>query len=137
MSVFPAPMWHAGRVSFDVFFQGFLAGESSERGGVQMREALAPYIGEKDGTFLRVRVGDGEADVYLHDGGMMANHISGRDPWDLLVQGAQAANWVIIPVGCPTCLTQPGQMEELPEGLDDDVVVVETGADLRAVIESC
>jgi hypothetical protein len=29
-------------------------------------------------------------------------------------------------------------MEELPEGLDDDdVVFVETGADLRAVIESC
>jgi hypothetical protein len=48
-------------------------------------------------------VGDGEADIYLHDAGMMANHIEGRDRWDLLVQGAKAANWVIIPVGCPTC----------------------------------
>lgn len=84
-----------------------------------------------------MRVGDGAADVYLHDGGMMANHISGRDPWHLLVQGARAANWVIIPVGCPTCLTQPGQMEELPEGLDSDVVVVETSAHLQAVIDSC
>jgi hypothetical protein len=56
---------------------------------------------------------------------------------DLLVLGARAANWVIIPVGCPTCLTLPGQMEELPEALDKDVVVIETGADLRAVIESC
>jgi len=83
-----------------------------------------------------VRVGDGEADIYLRDGGMMANHISGHDPWDLLVQGARAANWVIIPVGCPTCLTQPDQRGELPEGLDDDVVVVDTGAGLLAVIES-
>ena len=74
-------------------------------------------------------MGDGQADIYLHGGGLMANHTEGRDPWDLLVQGAKAANWVIILVACPTCLTQPGQMEELPQGLDDDVVVVETGAD--------
>lgn len=67
---------------------------------------------------------------------MMANRISGRDPWDLLLRGAQAANWVIMPLDCPTCLTQPGQREELPEELQDDVVVVETAADLRAVIES-
>jgi hypothetical protein len=31
----------------------------------------------------------------------------------------------------------PGQREELPEALLDDVVVIETGADLRAVIERC
>jgi hypothetical protein len=48
-------------VSFDVFFQGFLAGEPSERGGAQMREVLAPHVSEEDRTFLRVRVGDGEA----------------------------------------------------------------------------
>jgi hypothetical protein len=123
-------------VSFDVFFQGFNAGESSERGGADMCEALAPHVIERSGSLLRVRVGDGEADIHLHDEGMMANHISGLDPWDLLVRGAQAANWVIMPVGCPTCLTQPGQLEELPEELQDDVVVVETAADLLAVIES-
>jgi hypothetical protein len=124
-------------VSFDVFFQGFLAGESSAHGGAQMREVLAPHISEHSETFLRVGVGDGEADIYLSNDGMMANHISGRDPWDLLVQGARAAGWVIIPGGCPTCLTQPGQQEELPDRLGGDVAFVETGADLRAVIESC
>jgi hypothetical protein len=123
-------------MSFDVFFQGFVAGESSKRGGAQMREVLTPDISEEHNTFVRVRVGDGEADIYLSDGGMMANHISGHDPWDLLVPGARAANWVIIPVGCPTCLTQLGQQEELPEGLDDYVVIVKTGADLIAVIAS-
>lgn len=100
-----------------------------------MLEVLAPHIIERSGSFLRVRVGDGEADVYLRDDGMMANHISGRDPWDLLLRGAQAVNWVIMPMDCPTCLTQPGQREELPAELHDDVVVVETAADLRAVME--
>ena len=123
-------------MSFDVFFQGFIAGESSEHGGAQMREVLAPHVIEKSGSFLRVRVGDGEADVHLRDDGMMANHVSGHDPWDLLHRGARAANWVIMPLDCPTCLTHPGQREELPEELGEDVVVVETGADLRAVIES-
>lgn len=123
-------------MSFDVFFQGFIAGESSERGGAEMRLVLAPHVVERQGSFLRVQVGDGEADVYLNDDGMMANHISGRDAWDLLLKGAESANWVIMPLDCPTCLTQPGQREELPEELRDDVVVVETGADLRAVIES-
>lgn len=122
-------------MSLDVFFQGFIAGESSERGGTEMRAVLAPHVIEEDASFLRIRVGDGEADVYLRDDGMMANHVSGQDPWDLLVKGAQAANWVIMPLDLPTCLTQPGQRGELPEGLDDDVVVVETGSDLRAVIE--
>lgn len=120
----------------DVFFQGFIAGESSEHGGSEMRRVLAPHAIEKKGSFLHVRVGDGEADIYLSDDGMMASHVSGQDPWDLLVRGAQAANWVILPLDCPTCLTQPGQRDELPEGLDDEVVFVESGADLRAVIES-
>lgn len=84
-------------MSFDVSFQGFLAGESSARGGTQMREVLAPHISQQSESFLRLRVGDGGADIYLSDDGMMANHISGRDPWDLLVQGARAAGWVIIP----------------------------------------
>ena len=123
-------------MSFDVFFQGFVAGALSERGGAEMRQVLAPHVTERSASFLRLRVGDGEADVYLNDDGMMANHISGRDPWDLLLRGAQAANWVIMPLDCPTCLTQPGQREELPEELQDDVVVVESAADLRAVIES-
>ena len=123
-------------VSFDVFFQGFIAGESSMAGGAQMREVLAPHIAVRRGSFLHVQVGDGEADIYFEDdAGMMANHISGRDPWDLLLKGAQAANWVILPLDCPTCLTGPGQREELPEGLDEDVVFVETGSDLLAVIE--
>ena len=123
-------------MSFDVFFQGFAAGESSDGGGTEMRRILAPHITQEDGPFLRVMVGDGEADVYLNDDGMMANEVTGRDPWDLLVKGAQAANWVIMPMDCPTCLTHSKQGEELPDALGDDVVIVDTGADLLRVIES-
>lgn len=124
-------------MSFDVFFQGFIAGESSERGGPQMREVLAPHVTREDGEFLHVRFGDGEADIYLNDDGMMVNHVSGRDPWDLLVRGARAANWVIMPMDCPACLTGPGQREELPEDLaDQDAVAIDTGADLLRVMES-
>jgi hypothetical protein len=123
-------------MSWDVFFQGFVAGESSERGGGEMRGVLAPHIIEENETFLRVRFGDGEADVYLSENGMMANHITGRDPWDLLVRGAAAADWVIMPLDLPTCLTMPGQRANLPEGLDQEVTMVENGSDLLALIES-
>lgn len=129
-------VWHAAFVSFDVFFQGFIAGESSEHGGSQMRDVLAPHVTERKGSFSRVQIGDGQADIYLRDDGMMANHISGQDPWHLLLAGAQAANWVIMPMDRPTCLTQPGQHEELPEELQDDVVFVETAAELLSVIET-
>ena len=83
-----------------------------------------------------MKFGDGEADIYLNDGRMMANHISGHGPWNLLVEGARAANWVILPMGCPTCVTQLGQREELPRELNDDLVVIDTAADLLRVIES-
>lgn len=102
-----------------------------------MRTALAPHVTQEDDSFLHVRFGDGEADLYLQHDGMMANHVSGRDPWDLLVKAAQDADWVIMPMDRPTCLTRPSQRKELPEALaDNDVVLIDTGADLLRVIES-
>jgi hypothetical protein len=125
-------------VSFDVFFQGFSNGEASPGGGSRMREVLAPYIkrSEPEHDFVVVEIGDGSADVYLDEDDMMANHISGRDPWDLLVQGAKAADWVIMPVGCPTCLTRDDQRHDLPDPLREAVAVVRSGADLLQVVES-
>jgi hypothetical protein len=65
-------------MSYDVFFQGFIAGEPSGICGAKMREVMAPHVISQDGAhFLRVRFGDGEADLYLFEDGMMANHISG------------------------------------------------------------
>lgn len=137
-SAVPRTQWDPSRVSFDVFFQGFSNGEASPGGGSLMRAVLAPYIKreEPEHGFLMVEIGDGSADLYLDDDDMMANHISGRDPWDPLVQGAEAAGWVIMPVGCPTCLTRDDQVRDLPDPLRDAVAVVRSGADLVQVIES-
>ena len=125
-------------VSFDVFFQGFRSGEASLGGGDAMRQVLATHVvwSDPDNGHLLVEFGDGSVDVSLEDDGMMANHVTGVDPWDLLVRGAQAAGWVIMPVGCPVCLTNIHQEVDLPEELRGAVVVVRSGSDLLQVIDS-
>jgi len=125
-------------MSFDVFFQRFRDGEGDPGGGEQMRRVLAPHIVQEEAanSFVRVGYGDGGADIYLDSDNMMANHISGEQTWDLLVQGALAAQWVILPAGCPTCLTDESQRAHLPEGLDLDVIVVRSGEELLHAIHS-
>ena len=125
-------------MSFDVFFQRFKNGDADEGGGEAMRRVLAPHIVREgpEHDFALIEFGNGSADVYLGASDMMANHVSGDSPWDLLVDGAMAAQWVILPVGCPTCITDEAQRAHLPAGLDEDVVLVKTGADLLAVIRS-
>ncbi|MCE5291148.1 MAG: hypothetical protein LLG14_18195 [Nocardiaceae bacterium] len=124
-------------MSFDVYFQGFASGAASSSGGEQMMVALAPHIvGQDSSGCLQVKIGDDTADVYLNESGMMANHVGGRDPWDLLVSGARAAGWVIMPTGCPTFVTDAEQFAHLPEALQEGAVLVTTGAELLAVIEA-
>ena len=75
--------------------------------------------------------------IYLGDGdGMLASHVSGEQPWELLVQAARSADWVILPAGCATCITDEAQRGHLPEGLDEDVVLVTSGVELLRVIRS-
>lgn len=103
-----------------------------------MRLVVAPHIVREEvvTSFVRVECGDGGADLYLDDDEMMANHVSGDRTWDLLVQGARAAGWVIMPVGCPACVTDESQMSHLPEDLSLEAIVVRSGAELLAVIRS-
>ncbi|GAB2679946.1 hypothetical protein GCM10009743_65280 [Kribbella swartbergensis] len=103
-----------------------------------MRQMLDPFIvrEEPGHSFLLVEYGDGSADVYLDGTHMMANHMTGQQPWELLVEGARAAGWVIMPVYCPTCLTDEAQRIHLPEGLNEDVELVATGEELLRVIRS-
>lgn len=125
-------------MSFDVHFQGFRHGDSTTTGGAAMRRIMQLHITHEEPKygFLTVEIGDGGADVYLRDSGMMANHLTGTDVVDLLVRGAQAAEWVIMPVGCPTCVTSREQISHLPRELVDDVVLVGSGSDLLAVLRS-
>jgi hypothetical protein len=77
MGVRALGFWGAGHMSCDEFFQGFIAGESAGTGRSEMLAVLAPHIAERKGSFLRVDFGDGSADIYLSDDGMMTTHISG------------------------------------------------------------
>ena len=103
-----------------------------------MREAIRPFVTreEPETGFVEIRFRDGGADLYIGDDAMTANHIHGRETWDLLIDAARAADWVILPTGCPTCLTAESQRDHLPDGLDVDVRVVVSGAELLQVIES-
>jgi hypothetical protein len=83
-----------------------------------------------------VEYGDGSADVYLGTDDMMVNHVVGEQPWELLVDGARTAEWVIMPADGPTCLTAETQRPHLPDDVAGEVVVVATGADLLRIIRS-
>lgn len=102
-----------------------------------MRAALAPFTVREDPehAFALVEY-DGSADVYLAGDSMMANHISGTDTWQLLVEGARAYGWAIMPVGCSTCITDESQRSDLPDELQEDVAIVANGTDLLKVIRS-
>jgi len=103
-----------------------------------MRRVLAPHIvrEEPENSFVLVRHGDGEADIYLSPDAMMANHVTGTDPWDLLVRGARAAGWVIMPVGCEVCITEESDRTHLPEGLHEEAILVSSGAELLRVVQA-
>ena len=98
-----------------------------------MRQVLQPFIVREDAEarFVRIECEDGGgADVYLDDDAMMATEISGITPWSVLVEGARAADWVILPLGARTCVTDDSQRAHLPARLGLDVVLVITGAEL-------
>ena len=120
-------------MSYDVFFMKYRNGETVNEGTDQVRAVLEPYINEEDPSvgFLTLGVDEeGRADVYLSDGSMMVNEVSGEETWDLLVQAAKAADWVIQPPDGPTCLTDQGQQQHLPAHFAEDTVLVGDGGDL-------
>lgn len=92
-----------------------------------------------DSGFVRIRTGDGAADIYGYDdpsAGLMVNHASGRQVWDLLADLARSAGLVLMPVGASVCVTSAAAVDELPTELQHDVAVIRSGDDLLAVINS-
>ncbi|WP_459985569.1 hypothetical protein [Nocardioides sp. AN3] len=123
-------------MSFDIFFQRFHDGSAVPGGGDIMRRMLEPFVTREDRerSFAFVEFGDGSADVYLRDDDMMVTHVVGVQPWQLLVEGARAAGWVIMPSDGPTCLTDDAQRAHLPDDLARDVVLVTSGEELLRVV---
>lgn len=126
-----------------MFVQGFRHGaaRTMERGVFDT--VFGPHTdhAEPEYGYQHVATADGaEADVYVEaagDGlaGVMINDFSPGQVLDLVAEFARQADAVIIPVGCPTLLVSSEQIRHLPRELQDDVLVVETGADIDAAIK--
>ncbi len=130
---------HSGVVSFDVFVQAFSDGDAARADADGVRAVLAPHVSEIGPSgYARLTTAGGQADLYGYDdlgSGFMANKISGEGAWEIVVQAARAAGLAIMPVGCPTCVTSESTTADLPAELASDVRLVETGAELRSVVE--
>lgn len=126
-------------MSFDIFLQGFRAGDAADGDGAAALSVLEPLILERDGSWARIGTADGEADVYGLDSpetGLMFNHVTGRAAWDVIHAVASDAGFVVMPVGCPTLVVDDARRAELPDGLADEVVLVRSGADILDAIEA-
>jgi hypothetical protein len=123
-------------VSLDIFLQRF--GPADPRATSALLEALESLIQERGDGWAVIRTTDGAADVYGRDlrTGFMVNHASGRIVWDVLFELARIGGLAIMPIGCPTVVTDPGAVHHLPPDLLGEVVVVSSGADLLRLIES-
>lgn len=124
-------------VSFDVFFQRFENGDAADGGGAEATEILREFLRPSPEQPERIEHPDGSAEIDgLDDNGMMLTHIDDATGlWDLLVSAARAANWTIMPVGCPVCVFSSDMEAALPRELVDfGVVVITNGTDLLRVV---
>jgi hypothetical protein len=123
-------------VSFDIFLQSFKDGEAAPGKPEAARQALEPYLAGAPGEGCAlVRTADGEADVYgVGSDHLMFNHAGGEVIWQVVVDVAKAADWVIMPVGCHVCVMREDMISELPVELRDNAVVINSGAELQDAI---
>ncbi len=127
------------RVSFDIFLQGFRCGEHELGDGDAAMGLIAPVISQRDGGWARLATGDGEAEVFGIDQpstGLVFNHVIGLDAWSLLFEVARAGRFAVMPIGCATCVVDAEMLGELPAELAVDAMVVSSGDQLLAAVES-
>jgi hypothetical protein len=129
-------------MSFDIFLQGFDAGNAAPVDKTATRAVLAvldPLVIHRASQWVRIATSDGEADVYGIDdpsSGLMFSHASGRHVWDVMFDVALAAGFVVIPGGCGTGVTDEATIAELPKGVPEPIVIIRSGADLLDLVES-
>jgi hypothetical protein len=126
------------RVSFDIFLQGFLGGDDAPGDRAAAIGIIAPLLaGPVTDGYGRIVTADGDADVYGlgdSDQGLMVNHASGHEIWQVVVDIARAAGYAVLPVGCPACVVDAVILGHLPEELRDAAVLVHDGGDLERVV---
>jgi hypothetical protein len=126
-------------VSVDIFVRAFAGGAVSDRDGLVVRRILLEACGfrvEHDGS---LRVPGAEVHRLPVAGrpfeGLMFAGVT-AEAFDLIVTVAEAADMVILPLGCPACIVSESQRTHLPDDIaGDGVVVVQSGAALVAVVQ--
>jgi hypothetical protein len=124
-------------VSFDLFAQAFDQGSGAGRGDILT--SLRPFATqEEDEGSCPTRTADGgEADFYVGEESFMVNHFSSGETLDLIVRTASSNGFVLLGPELPVMLTNPRQLETLPDDLQPselDPVLLEDGTDLEGLI---
>ncbi len=126
-------------MSFDVFLQPFANGESTRSDHPSISALVTPLVVDTDQGWAHLVTSDGEADLYGYDdlaSGCMINHAAGDAIWDVVVAIASVGRFAIMPVGCPTCVTDPSMLTHLPPELAAQAILITSGSDLLRVIQS-
>lgn len=124
-------------VAFDIFLQAFRDGGTVEADVEVILSVVDPCIRRRDEACVHVETSDGGADVYGLETSvqsLLINHASGRAIWDLIYELAQAAGLAVMPVGCPTCVTDEEALDGLPPELATSAIVVASADELLLVV---
>lgn len=131
---------YVGRVSFDIFFLSFRSGRTAPADRELLDRLLRPHLADTGHGFPQLHFGNGEAAIYgtdrLQDGFMVNRVVHTVEAWDVLWAVAREGGLVIFPVGCPVAVPREDLVDELPEVLRDEAVVVQSGRDLMRLIET-
>ena len=128
-------------MSFDIILQGFVRGDGAPGNRAAAIAIVTPLLaGPVSDGFGRIVTADGEGDIYGlddNDQGLVINHATGRQIWQLIVDVARAAGYAVLPVGCPVCVVDEVMIGHLPDQLRQNAVLVRDGGDLeRAVVNA-
>jgi hypothetical protein len=117
------------------FAHGKWVGDSSIPTTIENR--LRPFVRGKLGPEMKVWTSDGGVAEFaiLKDGiGFSVKSSNGGEVGDLIYRCAHAANLVILSRRIPVALTRRDQLEHLPPGFDEPVLI-ESGDELVRLIE--
>nr|WP_030503650.1 hypothetical protein [Micromonospora purpureochromogenes] len=132
-------------MSYDMFVQRFEQGDAAPMAGEAFLAVFEPRVDRREPqhSYWHISADDGgTADLYAALVGgtldsLMISRFSAGAVLDMLVEYIGLADAVVLPPGCPTLLAHEGQRHHLPEELCTDAVVVQAGADVERVLQSC
>jgi hypothetical protein len=132
-------------MSYDMLVQRFDQGGAAPMAGDAFLAVFEPRVDRRapQHSYWHISAHDGgTADLYaaLADGtldSLMISRFSAGAVLDMLVRYIGLADAVVLPPGCPTLLAHEGQRHHLPEELRAEAVLVQAGADVERVLQSC